>query len=139
MNGYDLGKWVSGQIFKWVVWAVVMGVTIGVGVGMGIRSGFSHEAPQGWNYHLGCCSNQDCNELPGAAVEERDGGFVVTAGPEENNQLIQQTTYFVAYDDERIREPKDGYYHACFSKQYMTTEGMQGGRLLCLYVPPRGF
>jgi hypothetical protein len=124
----------------WLCGTLTMGATLGLLFWLAAVSvGWTHEAPTGWTYHLGCCSNQDCNELPGSAVQERDGGFVVTVGPEENNQLIEKTTYFVAYDDTRIREPKDGYYHACFSKQYVMNGKMEGGRLLCLYVPPRGF
>lgn len=131
-------EWIADLL--WLTGTLTAGATLGLLFWlMAVSIGWTHEAPQGWKYHLGCCSNQDCNELPSGAVEERDGGFVVTVGPEENNQLIEKTTYFVAYDDERIREPKDGYYHACFSKQYMTATGMEGGRLLCLYVPPRGF
>lgn len=82
----------------------------------------AHEAKSGWAYPLECCSNRDCREVTGSAVEERDGGFV-----------IRETGERIAYRDPRLRVSPDGVIHWC------SAAGAADGRTICLFMPPRSF
>jgi len=83
----------------------------------------AHEAPTGWTYPWACCSSIDCQEVQSSAVSERPQGYV-----------IQSTGEVVAYSDKRVRNSPDGEYHWC---AHVT--GLDAGRTICLFVPPKGF
>lgn len=96
----------------------------------------AHEAqptaakPQGWAYPLSCCSNFDCEQVgdartPNASTRilERPEGYVVSG-----------TGEVVGYQDKRIRHSPDGEFHWCAHQS-----GVDAGRTICLFVPPRGF
>lgn len=86
----------------------------------------AHEAPKGWSYPLACCANFDCMEVPDGAISEpsdSDPDYVVKATGERLN-----------YDDRRIRPSPDGVFHWCAHKS-----GLDAGKTICLFVPPRGF
>jgi hypothetical protein len=82
----------------------------------------AHEAPKGWDYPLSCCSNYDCRPVTNGAISERPEGYVM-----RNGEVL-------AYNDKRIRRSPDGDYHWCSHNS-----GLDAGRTICLFVPPRGF
>jgi hypothetical protein len=99
-----------------------------------------HEAPLGWQYALQCCSNQDCSQIPASAVQEGPQGYTLNITPEMNNQLAVAKTFTVPYGDSRIRyDGQDGYFHVCIGSASPAFVDTEPNRLLCLYVPPRGF
>lgn len=83
----------------------------------------AHEAPKGWAYPLSCCSNFDCREMKEVEVRETAQGY-----------LIVPTGEVVPYGDKRIRISPDGKFHWCAHQA-----GLDAGRTICLFVPPRGF
>ena len=83
----------------------------------------AHEAPTGWTYPWACCSNMDCQEVQASAISERPQGYV-----------IQSTGEVVAYADKRVKNSPDGEYHWCAHQK-----GLDAGRTICLFVPPKGF
>ena len=89
----------------------------------------AHEAaatvamPLGWSYPFSCCSNQDCKQATDAEVREVVKGYLVTASGE-----------IVPYGDKRIKDSPDGLFHTC-----QVAGDFKEGRVLCLFVPPRGF
>lgn len=90
---------------------------------------FAHEAtsvqgqPLGWKYPWACCSNLDCTPVPDSAISEGPDGYT-----------IKSTGEVIAYADKRIKDSPDGTFHWCAHRQ-----GIDAGRTICLYVPPRGF
>lgn len=83
----------------------------------------AHEAPTGWSYSLLCCSNKDCHEVEQGGVKEGPEGYTLAA-----------TGEVVAYGDKRLKDSPDGLFHAC-----QQGGDFDNGRIICLYVPPRGF
>lgn len=92
----------------------------------------AHEAaatasqPLGWSYPWACCSGQDCRQASsgaGGEVRETAAGYLIAA-----------TGEVVPYRDRRIRLSPDGAFHWCAHKA-----GIDAGRTICLFVPPRGF
>lgn len=82
----------------------------------------AHDAPAGWTYPWSCCSNQDCHEVPEDAIKEGPGGYeLVTTGE------------VVPYGDKRVKDSPDGRFHAC-----QQAGDFDKGRILCLFIPPRG-
>jgi hypothetical protein len=85
-------------------------------------SAYSHDAPSGWAYPWSCCSNQDCHEVPEAAIKEGLTGYeLVTTGE------------IIPYGDKRIKDSPDGHFHAC-----QQSGDFDKGHVLCLFVPSRG-
>lgn len=82
----------------------------------------AHEGPSGWTYPLACCSNQDCREVPDAAVDERPEGYVIVA----TGEVVPTTSA-------KVRHSPDGRFHWC------SAGGRPDGRTICLFVPPRLF
>lgn len=83
----------------------------------------AHDAPAGWSYPFACCANYDCQEVSSRAISERPEGYVV-----------QTTGEVVGYRDKRVRNSPDGEFHWCAHKS-----GLDAGKTICLFVPPRGF
>lgn len=81
------------------------------------------QQPLGWTYPWSCCSNQDCKQVSGDGVQERPGGYVIAS-----------TGEIVPYGDKRIKDSPDGEFHWCAHQA-----GVDKGRTICLFVPPRGF
>lgn len=82
-----------------------------------------HDAPSGWSYPLSCCSNYDCREMKDGEVRETAQGYLIVA-----------TGEMVPYGDKRIRNSPDGKFHWCAHQS-----GVDAGKTICLFVPPRGF
>lgn len=106
--------------FVWVLlatfifWIVVIVATVKVV--------FAHDAPSGWTYPLGCCSDYDCRQVDKSTVRETPEGFVIVA-----------TGEIIPMLDRKVRESPDGEYHWC------STAGSVTGKTICLFVPPRGY
>jgi hypothetical protein len=100
-----------------------------IGLAYGTRAASGHEAtsaagqPLGWSYPWACCSNMDCKMVDALAVSERPEGYV-----------IESTGEVVAYSDKRVKDSPDGEYHWCAHQK-----GLDAGRTICLFVPPKGF
>jgi hypothetical protein len=88
----------------------------------------AHEAPPtgqqpvGWTYPWACCSGQDCGRADGDVTEGPDG------------YVIGHTGEVVPYGDRRVKDSPDGEFHWCAHRA-----GIDAGRTICLFVPPRGF
>jgi hypothetical protein len=84
----------------------------------------AHDAPAGWTYPFACCANYDCREVPADWVEERaDGTYRIVATDER-----------IPMTDRRVRNSPDGRFHWCAHQA-----GLDAGRTICLFVPPRSF
>lgn len=83
----------------------------------------AHDAPMGWQYPLSCCSNRDCRQTAQREVRETEAGY-----------LLVSTGEVVPYGNGRIKDSPDGLFHVC-----QQAGNFETGRVLCLFVPPRGF
>lgn len=83
---------------------------------------WGHDAPAGWSYPWACCSSLDCRPVEAGAVSEKADGY-----------LIEETGEVVAYADVRVKDSPDGEFHWCAHRA-----GIDAGRTVCLFVPPRG-
>jgi hypothetical protein len=116
------------MLLRWAVHFLIFGAGLVVGIAAGGSKACAHDAkptaakPQGWSYPLSCCSNFDCKPVPDGYVEERAEGYVLGSGE------------VVAYNDKRIRNSPDGEFHWCAHQS-----GVDAGRTICLFVPPRSF
>jgi hypothetical protein len=119
------------RAFVWAVIAALAAVAACSIVAGGILSTWpadAHEAqptaakPQGWAYPLSCCSNFDCKQVANGSVKERPEGYEISTGE------------IVGYQDKRIRHSPDGEFHWCAHQS-----GVDAGRTICLFVPPRSF
>ena len=81
----------------------------------------AHDAPLGWRYPWSCCSNQDCRQVPQDWVREAPDGYHVAGET-------------IPYGDKRLKDSPDGEVHWCAHQA-----GIDAGRTICLFVPPRGF
>jgi hypothetical protein len=82
----------------------------------------AHEAPLGWSYPYACCANYDCKQYTGHVKESREG------------YVIDQTGEVISYGDKRIKDSPDGEFHWCAHQT-----GIDAGKTICLFVPPRGY
>jgi hypothetical protein len=78
----------------------------------------AHDAPSGWSYPFNCCSDQDCREVPD--LKETAAGYVTKSET-------------IPFTDKRVKNSPDGKFHLC------TVAGEDGGRVLCLFAPPKGY
>lgn len=87
----------------------------------------AHEAlptaalPHGWSYPFACCANYDCRSVQTGEVTERSDGYHTPSGD------------IVPYGDKRIKDSPDGETHWCAHQA-----GLDAGKTICLFVPPRG-
>ena len=88
-----------------------------------VGAAHAHESPMGWKYPFSCCANHDCQALGEKAISERPEGYVVIA-----------TGEVVTYADRRVKDSPDGLYHWCAHQA-----GIDAGRTICLFVPPKGY
>lgn len=78
--------------------------------------------PLGWKYPYSCCSDRDCKQAQGDVKETANGYRIVATGE------------IVPYGDRRIKDSPDGMFHVC-----QQAGDFDKGRILCLFIPPRGF
>lgn len=79
--------------------------------------------PQGWSYPFACCANDDCKEMADADIVEGARGYE-----------IRSTGELIPLSDKRVRQSPDGRFHWCAHQA-----GLDAGKTICLFVPPRGF
>lgn len=79
--------------------------------------------PQGWAYPITCCANYDCKEVADADIVEGARGYE-----------IRGTGELIPMSDKRIKDSPDGRFHWCAHQA-----GLDAGKTICLFVPPRGF
>ena len=79
--------------------------------------------PLGWRYPFSCCADYDCRAATKGEVLERPEGYVIT----DTGEVVPMT-------DKRVKASPDGQYHWCAHKA-----GLDAGRTICLFVPPRSF
>jgi hypothetical protein len=80
------------------------------------------QQPLGWKYPWSCCSNQDCRAEPNG-VAETPAGYTIKA-----------TGEVIPYGDKRIKNSPDQDFHVCAHRA-----GLDAGKVICLFIPPRGF
>lgn len=114
----------------WVSFLVLELLAVGLVSVVIVRNANAHETtkvvnnqPLGWTYPWACCSNMDCQRVSDLAIQERFEGYVITS-----------TGEVVPYADKRVKDSPDGDFHWCAHKA-----GLDAGRTICLYRPPRGF
>lgn len=101
---------------------------IGV-VAMLAPAAFAHDAkptaakPQGWSYPFACCANYDCRATHTGEVLEKPEGYVIAG----TGEVVPMT-------DKRIKDSPDGEFHWCAHQA-----GLDAGKTICLFVPPRSF
>lgn len=79
--------------------------------------------PQGWAYPFACCANFDCEAIPESSVIEGARGYE-----------IRQTGELIPMTDLRVKQSPDGQFHWCAHRA-----GLDAGKTICLFVPPRSF
>ena len=92
-------------------------------------SAFAHDAkptaakPQGWSYPFACCANYDCRTTHTGEVLEKPEGYVIAG-----------TGEVVPMSDKRVKDSPDGDFHWCAHQA-----GLDAGKTICLFVPPRSY
>ena len=90
---------------------------------------FAHDAkptparPLGWSYPFACCANYDCRTTHTGEVLEKPEGY-----------LIAGTGEIVPMSDKRVKDSPDGEFHWCAHQA-----GLDAGKTICLFVPPRSY
>lgn len=79
--------------------------------------------PLGWSYPFACCANYDCETVSESAVIEGARGYE-----------IRSTGELIPMSDKRVKDSPDGQFHWCAHRA-----GLDAGKTICLFVPPRGF
>ncbi|MBZ9671853.1 hypothetical protein [Mesorhizobium sp. ES1-3] len=101
---------------------------IGV-IAMFAPAAFAHDAkptaakPQGWSYPFACCANYDCRATHTGEVLEKPEGYVIAG----TGEVVPMT-------DKRVKDSPDGEFHWCAHQA-----GLDAGKTICLFVPPRSF
>lgn len=107
-------------------WVVFIGALVFIVI---IGTAMAHEAvsaagqPLGWRYSYACCSDKDCKPVAAGEVRETAEGY-----------LLVKTGEVVGYQDKRIKDSPDGTFHVC-----QVAGDFDAGRILCIYVPGRGY
>ncbi|QND64955.1 hypothetical protein HB777_14395 [Mesorhizobium loti] len=92
-------------------------------------SALAHDAtptaakPQGWSYPFACCANYDCRTTHTGEVLEKPEGYVIAG-----------TGEVVPMSDKRVKDSPDGEFHWCAHQA-----GLDAGKTICLFVPPRSY
>jgi hypothetical protein len=126
---------VTDSVFVRFVAPAVLSVSMS---GFAAPQAGAHSAASGWQYPIACCASIDCGEISPAQVRETPSGYEVTLSPAQHLMLVETKIYEVPYNDRRVRDSPDGVYHACISRQFRGPNGTEGGKLNCLFVPPKG-
>lgn len=90
---------------------------------------FSHDAkptaakPLGWSYPFACCANYDCRTAHTGEVLEKPEGYVIAG----TGEVVPMT-------DKRVKDSPDGEFHWCAHQA-----GLDAGKTICLFVPPRSY
>ncbi|MCA0027866.1 hypothetical protein LB562_25675 [Mesorhizobium sp. B263B1A] len=90
---------------------------------------FAHDAkptaakPLGWSYPFACCANYDCRTAHTGEVLEKPEGYVIAG----TGEVVPMT-------DKRVKDSPDGEFHWCAHQA-----GLDAGKTICLFVPPRSY
>ena len=79
--------------------------------------------PQGWSYPFACCANYDCRTAHTGEVLEKPEGYVIA----DTGEVVPMT-------DKRVKDSPDGEFHWCAHQA-----GLDAGKTICLFVPPRSY
>ena len=79
--------------------------------------------PQGWSYPFACCANYDCRTTHTGEVLEKPEGYVIAG----TGEIVPMT-------DKRVKDSPDGEFHWCAHQA-----GLDAGKTICLFVPPRSY
>ena len=109
--------------------AVPSAVPAGASDGLAAYLVLAHDAlptaakPQGWAYPFACCADFDCEAVPESAIVEGARGYE-----------IRSTGELIPMSDRRVKDSPDGQFHWCAHRA-----GLDAGKTICLFVPPRSF
>jgi hypothetical protein len=78
--------------------------------------------PLGWSYPFACCANYDCRTAETGEIKESSDGYHTPSGE------------VIPMSDKRIKDSPDGEFHWCAHQT-----GLDAGRTICLFVPPRSY
>ena len=117
VNDMPMPALIRAPLFRAVIAATLAGLSGGAA---------AHQAPTGWSYPWACCSNMDCRQIDAAEISEPSGA--------DSGYVIRSTGERIASNDRRIRQSPDGAFHWCAHQA-----GVDAGRTICLFVPPREF
>ena len=98
-------------------------------IALPMSSALAHDAkptaakPQGWSYPFACCANYDCRTTHTGEVLEKPEGYVIAG-----------TGEVVPMSDKRVKDSPDGDFHWCAHQA-----GLDAGKTICLFVPPRSY
>lgn len=112
---------------SWAVGLAIGGMALGI-VAISAGESWPHDAlptaakPQGWSYPFACCANYDCRTTQTGEVLEKPEGYVIA----HTGEIIPMT-------DKRVKDSPDGAFHWCAHQA-----GIDAGKTICLFVPPRG-
>jgi hypothetical protein len=93
--------------------------------------------PLGWLYPKSCCSGEDCQRIPQAAVTITATGYHLELTPALHKQLTVAKAFDVPFTSPQVRPSPDGDYHVCISPLFYDTRSVGGGNVICLFVPAR--
>lgn len=79
--------------------------------------------PQGWAYPFACCANFDCKSVQSSEVIEGARGYE-----------IRSTGELIPMSDKRVKISPDGETHICAHQA-----GLDAGKVICLFVPDKGY
>lgn len=117
---------IGARVFL-IIAGVLMGVSLAMIFGGFVNAARAHEAPSGWSYPAGCCSNRDCNRIPASRVSEGPEGYRVELFPGDHDMVPTGASYLIPYS--LAKQSPDGEYHLCI---------LPSGTMLCWFVPPKG-
>jgi len=110
------------------VGTAIAGIAVGI-LAFSAGKTWPHDAqpspakPQGWSYPFSCCANFDCESVPESDVIEGARGYE-----------IRSTGELIPMADRRVKDSPDGQFHWCAHRA-----GLDAGKTICLFVPPRSF
>lgn len=139
-----LGDRLIDILLGWLLLAGTLATAALLGVGMWLLTtaiAGAHEAPSGWRYPYNCCHDNDCAQIPDAAVERTATHYVVRLTPADHPMLTRSMSWHVMATSDQLRDSEDGHYHACISGEAPDGYQMSGPaehRLICLFVPGPG-
>jgi hypothetical protein len=119
----------GAALARWLVGFALAGSIIIGAVAWWAYPARGHEAPAGWSYDPGCCSDYDCAPIPASAVTLAPDGWRIRLAPGQHRFVREALDVVVPFGDPRIRRSGDGGWHACISPST--------GRVLCVYEPER--
>ena len=124
------------RMYEWLFYALELTYRLlmvlavaGMALMIYVKFAYAHEAPAGWEYDQGCCSDRDCGVMAFNTVVPTQEGWHVRLEAGDHHYFEGAVDMVIPFDDSRLRKSQDTEFHICLSKS---------GILFCLYVPPMG-